>query len=824
MEADYQAHAIERRVRRRWEEAGSFDVADDDPRPKYFSMCMWPYPSGDLHVGHLRNYSLGDVWARYKRLQGYNVLQPYGWDAFGKDAELKARKERIHPAQWVKANTANMRRELSELGYMIDWSRELASCNPRYYYWEQWLFLRMWEAGLVYHSETKVLWDKDTQTVVARRDVDDGKVDRASVEFVAMPAYSMRLRDYGKELLDGLATIKWPEKIVRDQTYLIGMSSGMELTFALTEPTAGLDQLQVYTTRPDTLMGVTYMAVHAEHPLARHAGERDPAVAAFCAEAAQLTPMEAGTAGSEKNGMPLGVTVKNPVSGAEVPVWVADYVIDDYGSGALMGVPAHDERDFSFATKYALPIVRVNAQPGADPDAPLAQAEVAAGVAVNSGPLDGLDLAGCIAKLEQILGPTKLGRRATNMSLRDWPISRKMYWGTPIPIIVCEDCGLVPVPEEDLPVRLPLDVEFLKEGLASHPDFAAAPCPCCGKPARRECDTMDTFVNSAWYYARYLCRDDTANMVGPQARDWLPCDHYFGGDEHAQGHLVYARFIHKVMRDLKILPAEAGDEPFAALLCQGMVLGADRKKMSKSQDNTVMAKDILESYGADIARMYIVGIGNPKDSYPWNDSHVRDHALFLEGLWKLAYERRELVLASRNNDKEPDPDRLLELRKIMRNIDRNLKEQRFNNLIFGGIHSMRNLVRDAPGDGAFNREAFGALLKVLSLVSPHIAEELWLELGFAGLLIDASWWEPIAASEIDAGARKYVVQVNGKRRDEMTVAADLDDAAVIAAARDLGNVARHLADVELKQAKVIRKSGTHGIVFFVGAPAKVSQS
>ncbi|MBF2735169.1 MAG: leucine--tRNA ligase [Betaproteobacteria bacterium AqS2] len=813
MQDKYDAKAVEQAVRRRWEERGAFAVKDDDPRPKYYSLCMWPYPSGDLHVGHLRNYSIGDVWARHKRMQGFNVLQPMGWDAFGKDAELKARKEGIHPAAWVESNTANMRRELRELGYMVDWSRELATCNPKYYRWEQHLFLRMWEKDLVYYSPTKVLWDKATGTVVARRDVDDGKVARQDVEVREFPAYQMRLRRYGEELLAGLAKIAWPEKIVKDQQYLIGRSEGMSIRFALEAPAAGLEEIEVYTTRPDTLMGVTYMAVHASHPLAAAAAERDPKIKEFCEQALQILPIDAGNADSEKNGVALDVRVLNPVSGEPVPVWVADYVIDDYGSGALMGVPAHDERDFSFARKYGIPIVRVNALPGADPAAPVEQAEVAKGVAVNSGPLDGLDLAGCVAKLEELLGPKGKARRDHNMSLRDWPINRQMYWGTPIPIIKCAKCGLVPVPDEDLPVELPLDVDFLKEGLASHPEFVNAKCPKCGADAQRECDTMDTFVNSAWYYARFACRDAADEMVAARAAPWLPCDHYFGGDEHAQGHLVYARFIHKVMRDLKILPPESGDEPFAALLCQGMVLGSDRKKMSKSQDNTVMAKDILERYGADTARMYIIGIGNPKDAYPWNEEHVRDHALFLEALWTLARERREQVAAGA--DAEPAAANGLALKRLQAAIDRNLKEQRFNNLVFGGIHSIRNLVRDNPEDAGLQHQGFAALLKTLNLIAPHVAEELWAGLGYEGLLIDASWWEPIAAAELQGDEQLYVVQVNGRKRDELTVAAGLGDEEVIAAARACANVARHLEGKQVAQAKVVRKPGGHGIVFFV---------
>lgn len=813
MQEKYDAKQIEQAVRQRWEERQAFIVDDKDPRPKYYSLCMWPYPSGDLHVGHLRNYSIGDVWARHKRMQGHNVLQPMGWDAFGKDAELKARKEGIHPAAWVKANTDNMRRELKELGYMVDWSRELATCNPQYYRWEQYLFLRMWEAGLIYHSPTKVLWDKATETVVSRRDVDDGKVERKDVEVKEFPAYQMRLRQYGDELLSGLDKIAWPDKIVKDQSYLIGRSEGMSIKFALEQPLAGVEEMEVYTTRPDTLMGVTYMAVHANHPLAVASAEKDEKVREFCQAALQVLPIDAGNADSEKNGVLLDVRVLNPISGKAIPVWVADYVIDDYGSGALMGVPAHDERDFNFARKYDIPIIRVNALPDADPKTPLEQAEIAKGIAVNSGPLDGLDLAGCIAKLEELLGPEDKAKRDRNLSLRDWPINRQMYWGTPIPIVKCAACGLVPVPESELPIELPLNVDFLKESLAAHPEFVATKCPKCGADAERECDTMDTFVNSAWYYARFLCRDATEQMVDERGAPWLPCNHYFGGDEHAQGHLVYARFIHKVMRDLKILPPDSGDEPFEALLCQGMVLGNDRKKMSKSQGNTVMAKDILEQYGADTARMYIIGIGNPKDAYPWNEEHVHAHSLFLDALWTLARERREQVKAGAGQD--PQPAQLRELKKLMAAIDRNIKEQRFNNLVFGGIHSIRNLLRDHPDDAGLQHHGFAALLKTMNLVAPHVAEELWLQLGFEGLLLDAPWWEPIAASELQGDERLYVVQVNGKRRAEVTVGAELDDAAVIAAAQESNNVARHLEGKQVAQAKVVRKSEGHGIVFFV---------
>lgn len=818
-EEGYAPQELEARVQRRWDEARSFEADEGDPRPKHYSLCMWPYPSGDLHVGHLRNYAIGDVWARHRRMRGFNVMQAMGWDAFGKDAELKARKMGIHPHEWVEANTANMRRELKALGFLIDWRRELASCNPLYYRWEQFIFLRMWESGLVYHAPTKVLWDGSTQTVTSRREVELGNVSKEDVSVIEMPAYQMRLRKYAGELLEGLGEIDWPEKIVKDQQYLIGRSDGMSIRFALDGPVAGISELDAYTTRPDTVMGVTYMAVHSEHPLARHASGSDEGVARFREECAKVLPMDAGNPEGDKKGLPLGIDVVNPLSGEKVPVWVADYVVDDYGSGALMGVPAHDSRDFNFAAKYGLPVRRVHAAPGTAADAPLEEADLGKGVAVNSGPLDGLDLAGCIDRIEELIGGDKgLAWRDHGLSLRDWPINRRMYWGTPIPIVKCGKCGLVPVPDEQLPVVLPLDVEdYVDEGLKSHPDFAETECPSCGGKAERETDTMDTFVNSAWYYARFCCRDSADAMVDGRGPQWLPCDHYFGGDEHAQGHLVYARFMHKVMRDLGLLPEGCGDEPFSALLCQGMVLGADGKKMSKSQENTVMAKDILDVHGADVARMYIIGVSNPKDAFPWNDEHVRDHARFLQALWQLALERAPAVAAGEG--KEPDPALRSQLARLMAAIDRNIEEKRFNNLVFGGIHSIRNLLRDNPDDEGFQRRGFEVLLKVMNLVSPHIAEELWERLGFEGLLIDAPWWEPVTADDLRAETELFVVQVNGKRRDEVEVPSGSGDAEVAAAARERPNVARHLEGCKVANSKVIRREGAHGIVFFVAKRA-----
>ena len=815
----YLPREIEAKIQRKWEAAGSFVADESDPRPKYYSLSMWPYPSGDLHVGHLRNYTIGDVWARHKRMQGHNVMQAMGWDAFGKDAELKARKVGIHPSEWVSANTKNMRRELKALGYLIDWRRELASCNPLYYYWEQFLFLKMWNKGLVYHAPTKVLWDNSTSTVTSRREIDLGNVAKENVSVVEMDAYQMRLRKYANELLEGLGTIDWPEKIVKDQQYLIGKSNGMSIRFPMVEPVAGITELDVYTTRPDTVMGVTYMAVHAEHPLAVHASGSDEKIAKFREECANVLPMDAGNPEGEKKGLPLGVEVENPLSGKRIPVWVADYVVDDYGSGALMGVPAHDLRDFNFAKKYKLPIIRVNAKPGTDADAPLEAADIEPGLAVNSGPLDGLDIEGCIDKIEELLGEKKMAWRDHGMSLRDWPINRRMYWGTPIPMIKCDACGLVPVPEKDLPVVLPLDVDFTEEdGLAKHPDFAEVACPKCNGKAKRESDTMDTFVNSAWYYARYCCRDSADTILDGRAAHWLPCDHYFGGDEHAQGHLVYARFMHRVMRDLGMLPEGSGDEPFCALLCQGMVLGSDGKKMSKSQDNTVMAKDILDNYGADVARIYIIGVSNPKDTFPWNEEHVRDHARFLEQFWSFALSRAPQVAKGRG--KKPSDELLVQLNRLKAAIDRNLAEKRFNNLVFGGIHSIRNLLRENLDDAAFQHIGFETLLKVLNLVSPHIAEDLWEKLGFDGLLIDAPWWDAVEEKDMQEDTRLFVVQINGKRRDEIEVPADMDDSGVLEAAKKASNVARHLGSMDVANSKVIRKEGAHGIVFFVAKPRK----
>ena len=813
MQEQYVAKEIEQRVQARWLEHSSFEANDDDPRPKYFSMCMWPYPSGELHVGHLRNYALGDVWARYQRMLGLNVLQAMGWDAFGKDAELKARKEQIHPIDWVRANIKNMRRELKELGLMIDWRRELAVYNPLYYKWEQVLFVRMWEQDLVYYEDSKVLWDKSTETVTSRRDVEDGKVDRNDVEIKVMPSYLMRMRKYAKELLHGLDVIDWPDKIVKDQQYLIGMSEGMTVSFKFDQPVNDITNLEVYTTRPDTIFGVTYMAVHADHFLAKAAAANDPKLAEFCEKTSNLLPMDAGNPHTEKFGMPTPFHVINPVNDEKIPIWVADYVIDDYGSGALMGVPAHDERDFKFATKYDIPIRRVIAPTVDDADLPLPEADTSkGGVAVNSGPLDGLGLQECIDKLEQMYAKDKIAYKDNGLSLRDWPINRRMYWGTPIPIVICDSCGRVPIPEKDLPLELPLEHDRTKL-LDEHPDFAHCKCPKCGKDARREPDTMDTFVSSSWYNARYTCRDATDRILDERAAKWLPVNHYFGGDEHAQGHLVYCRFIHKVMRDLDMHPGDCGDEPYSALLCQGMVQGADGKKMSKSQDNTVMAKDILDQLGADTARMYIIGIGHPKDSFPWNDEHVRGHAQFLTGLWRMAIERKESVL--KGATVELTGKNLIALKKLLVNIDRNLKEKHFNNLVFGGIHSLRNLIWDNPDDLALQHQGFIHLLKVMNLVAPHIAEEIWHEFEFEGLLIDAKWWEPIKDSELVGDVSKFIVQVNGKRRDEIEVAINTDDDEILETARNTEKIARYLENKTEKQAKVVHRKGGHGIVFFV---------
>ena len=687
--AEYDPQAVEAEAQRWWTDHESFRAVEDPARDKFYCLCMFPYPSGRLHMGHVRNYTIGDVIARHQRMLGRNVLQPMGWDAFGLPAENAAMAKGVAPAAWTWDNIAYMRRQLQSLGLGIDWSRELATCQPQYYRWNQWLFLRLLEKGLVYQTTGSVNWDPVDQTVLANEQVIDGRGWRtgAVIEKREIPMYYMRITAYADELLEALSSLDdWPERVRLMQANWIGRSEGVEIAFPFdssAQEAMGTDgALKVFTTRADTLLGATYCAVAAEHPLATAAARSNPALAAFVDECKRGSVMEADVATAEKRGMATGLHVTHPLSGARLPVWVANYVLMGYGEGAVMAVPAHDERDFEFATKYQLPIrcvIRSKTGAYADTAGPWQAAYAEHGITVNSGAFDGLEFQAAVDAMAAALESKGLGRKRVQFRLRDWGISRQRYWGTPIPIIHCESCGAVPVPDEELPVVLPEDCIPDGSGnpLRKRDDFLRCQCPTCGKPARRETDTMDTFVDSSWYFLRFACADSQQAMVDERVRYWLPVDQYIGGIEHAILHLLYSRFWTRVMRDLGLVDL---DEPFARLLTQGMVLNgiyyrksasgrlsyynpaeieerddgrggttavllADGQPvesggigtMSKSKNNGVDPQTLVDTLGADTARLFTMFTAPPEQTLEWSNEGVQGASRFLKRIWKAVH-------------------------------------------------------------------------------------------------------------------------------------------------------------------------------------------
>jgi leucyl-tRNA synthetase len=629
MDEIYRPEIIEPAVQARWEEARCFEVTEDRAREKFYCLSMFPYPSGRLHVGHVRNYTIGDVIARYHRLRGRNVLQPMGWDAFGMPAENAAIQSKVPPASWTYDNIAHMRRQLRLFGFGYDWSRELTTCRPEYYRWEQWLFTRLFRKGLVYKKNAVVNWDPVDKTVLANEQVINGRGWRsgAEVERREIPQWFMKITHYAEELLAELENLDgWPDSVRVMQKNWIGRSEGVELQFPVEDHD---EPLNVFTTRPDTLMGVTYMAVAAEHPLAIKAAVEKPKLSEFLDECRRMHASEATLETMEKKGMPLGINAVHPLTGEPVPIWVANFVLMAYGTGAVMAVPGHDQRDWEFATRYGLPIRKV-IDPLEGPPADVSEAAfLEYGRLVNSGDFDGLtseQAFNAVADRFQIRG---IGRRRVNYRLRDWGVSRQRYWGTPIPIINCDECGAVPVPDEDLPVILPEDVEFDGQGspIKRMPEFYRCKCPQCGGPAERETDTFDTFMESSWYFARYACHDNDQAMLDSRVNYWLPVDQYIGGVEHAILHLLYARFFQKLLRDLGL--ARDG-EPFTNLLTQGMVL-KDGAKMSKSKGNTVDPEPLAKQYGADTVRLFMMFAAPPDQSLEWSDEGVEGAHRFLEG-------------------------------------------------------------------------------------------------------------------------------------------------------------------------------------------------
>ena len=861
MQERYDPAIVEAQVQAFWAERKAFSVKEDPSKPKYYCLSMFPYPSGRLHMGHVRNYTIGDVISRFMRMQGYNVLQPMGWDAFGLPAENAAMQNGVPPAQWTRQNIAYMKRQLQSLGFAFDWERELATCDASYYRWNQWLFLRMLEKGLVYKKTGIVNWDPVDQTVLANEQVIDGRGWRtgAPVEKREIPMYYLRITKYAQELLDDLEKLpEWPERVRAMQTNWIGRSVGVRFAFPY-ELDGRQEKLWVFTTRADTIMGVTFCVVAPEHPLAAYAARGNPELAAFIEECKRGTVMEADLATIEKKGMPTGLNVTHPLTGEPVPVWVGNYVLMSYGEGAVMAVPGHDERDFAFARKYGLPIKQVIEVAGQTFSTDAWQewyADKTNGRCVNSGKYDGLGHEAAVEAIAADLKRLGLGDKHVQWRLRDWGISRQRYWGCPIPIIHCDRCGDVPVPDDQLPVVLPEDCvpDGTGNPLAKRPDFVNTTCPKCGGAARRETDTMDTFVDSSWYYARYACPDNVRAMVDERVKYWLPVDQYIGGIEHAILHLLYSRFWTKVMRDLGLVEY---DEPFTRLLTQGMVLndiyyrkpdsgrivyyspadvevkyddkgnriGAVLKSdgqpvewgglgtMSKSKNNGVDPQALIEKYGADTARFFVIFTAPPEHTLEWSDSGVEGSFRFLKRVWSFAVEARPLVepkSATARFDWSQASDALRAARREIHlalkqaNID--FARLQFNTVASAAMKMLNALEKvprldeaGTPAARALVSEGLGILLRLLAPITPHVAHVLWRELGYGEDVSSASWPEHDEDALAQASI-EIVVQVNGKLRGRVAVPAHAGEDEVRALALADAAVARHVGD------KTVRKT------------------
>ncbi len=807
MSAQYRPEDVEKAAQQAWADSRCFEVSEDESKEKFYCLTMFPYPSGKLHMGHVRVFTISDVIARYHRMQGKHVLQPMGWDAFGMPAENAAIKRGIPPAKWTYDNIDDMRDQLRRLGYAYDWTREVTTCRPEYYRWEQWLFVRMFQKGLVYRKNSVVNWDPVDQTVLANEQVIDGRGWRsdAIVERREIPQWFMKITAYADELLEELERMPgWPDSVKTMQRNWIGRSEGVELSFEV----QGEDEpLTVYTTRPDTLLGVTYMAVAAEHPLATKAAENNEELTAFIEECRRTDAAEATLETMEKKGMPLGISAIHPLTGEEVPLWVANFVLMSYGTGAVMAVPGHDERDWEFAKKHGLEIKQVIA-PADGTEIDIDEAVFTdRGVLVNSGEYDGMDFDGAFNAISDHFEETGRGRRAVNYRLRDWGVSRQRYWGAPIPIIYCDDCGAVPVPEEDLPVVLPEDVEFTGVGspLKDMPEFYECDCPICGKRARRETDTFDTFVESSWYFGRYACPDATDAMLDDRAAYWLPVDQYTGGVEHAILHLLYSRFFQRVMRDEGITEVS---EPFTNLLTQGMVL-KDGAKMSKAKGNTVDPQELIEKYGADTVRLFMMFAAPVEQALEWSDEGVQGSFRFLKRFWSAVQDHAEVELSAALdvdalNDVQKDLRRKTHqtIEKISDDLGR---RQSFNTAIAAAMELLNavNRFEDASDQGrAVVREALEAVILMLSPIVPHICDALWTALGHDDALVEQQW-PAFDESALEQDLVELVVQVNGKLRGRISVAVEADKDAITEAALAEENVQRFVEDKEVRKVIVV---------------------
>ncbi|MFK7888395.1 MAG: leucine--tRNA ligase [Gammaproteobacteria bacterium] len=810
MNDEFNPAAIERHAQDLWTENDSFRVTEDPDKEKYYCLCMFPYPSGNLHMGHVRNYTLGDVVTRFKRMRGLNVLQPIGWDAFGMPAENAAIKNNVPPAAWTDANIEQMRGQFKNFGFAYDWSREFATCEPDYYRWEQWLFTKLFEKGIAYQKTAAVNWCPVDQTVLANEQVENGRCWRCEtvVERKELKQWFLRITDYADELLEELDDLtEWPDAVRTMQRNWIGRSQGLEIQFEVD----GHDPQTVYTTRPDTLMGVTYMAVAARHPLALAAAKDNPELAAFLTECNQLQAAEAAQETVEKRGMPLGINARHPITGDAVPVMVANFVLMEYGTGAVMAVPGHDQRDFEFATKYGLPIVQVVRPHDGSAVDMTAGPYLEHGILINSGDFDGMTFSESFDALAERFEAAGTGQRTVNYRLRDWGVSRQRYWGAPIPIINCADCGPVAVPAEDLPVVLPVDVEFEGVGspIKSMDSFKSVDCPRCKKPAERETDTFDTFMDSSWYFARFACPDNEAAMLDERTDYWMNVDQYIGGVEHAILHLLYARFFQKLMREAGLTKTS---EPFKRLLTQGMVL-KDGAKMSKNKGNTVAPAPMVEKYGADTVRLFMMSDAPPDQSLEWSDNGVEGAHRFLKRLWRAVH-----LCAANKVTQEGKPvaatareelHRLVHktIAKVTDDYDRRMMFntaiaaiRELSNATFRFQDSLSDAV--AGDDQAALVQAFDAIVRMLQPLVPHTAQRLFETLGKDGLIMDATW-PVVDESALVETQKQIVVQVNGKLRARLSVPADADKSQVEALALADENVVRFVADKPVRKVIVV---------------------
>ncbi|MBX2886652.1 MAG: leucine--tRNA ligase [Granulosicoccus sp.] len=853
MQEQYDFRKIEAEVQKNWEAEDAFAVTEDPDKPKYYCLCMFPYPSGKLHMGHVRNYSIGDVISRYKRMKGFNVLQPMGWDAFGLPAENAAIQNSVPPAKWTYENIQYMKTQLKSLGFGYDWSRELATCTPEYYRWEQWFFTQLVEKGLAYKKMAIVNWDPVEQTVLANEQVDaEGRGWRsgALVERREIPQWFIKITQYADELLTELDKMDgWPDAVRTMQRNWIGRSEGVEFDFPLEN---GNGAIRVYTTRPDTVAGVTYMAVAAEHPLAVEAARQQPALAEFLEECGKTGTSEAALEKLDKAGMPLGINAINPINGESVPVWVGNFVLMTYGTGAVMSVPGHDVRDWEFARKYDLPILQVVQSSVTPVDvSEAAFTDKDNTLSINSGQFDGLDFSACFAATADYLVENANGERKVNFRLRDWGVSRQRYWGCPIPVVYDKNNEVHPVAAEDLPVRLPEDVAFsgVKSPIKDNPDFINTTVPHSSEPGIRETDTFDTFFESSWYYARFCCPDADA-MLDQRANYWLPVDQYIGGVEHAVLHLLYARFFHKLMRDLGLVTS---DEPFDNLLTQGMVVAetfyredekgqktwytpaevdvkTDEKgriatadlvsdgqpvqvgrieKMSKSKNNGVDPQEMINRYGADTVRLFSMSDTPPHQSLEWKEGGVEGMHRFLKRLWRGVLESGVI-----DDNSTLDPDNLNKAQKdlrrktheTIRKVSDDIGRRNTFNTAIAAVMELFNEVSRSADDSeqgkAVIREAYESIVLMLSPITPHITDQLWRELGHRSILIDQAWPTHDEAALV-RDEIELAVQVNGKLRGQIVVAADADKSACEALAISDENVQRHLENITVRRVIVV---------------------